>query len=372
MRVDDTAKPEWLNAALDGALVKLEKLLTARRGLFLHATREGQYQPCEPFWWTAGFWPGMLWQAFRYTGREEFAQAAQPADEIIAGCFLDERFFRLHHDVGFQFLLTAVARFKLTGDPTARQRGLLAASFLMSRFNPDGRFLRAWNVPGSEHLSIIDSMMNLPLLLWASQEYGDDRFARAAQAHADTVLEGVIRPDDSVPHIVKIAPGQPIIAWAEGSQGYRSDSVWSRGQSWAIYGFAQIYRYTGEPRYLAASQRVADSYLQRLAADKLPVWDFTAPTGDPHDTSAAACAASGLLELAALSDNTHYREAALATLEALHRQCATWDEPHEEGLLREGTEHHPAGRNVNTSLIYGDYYFLEALLKVAGLGLIYW
>ncbi len=364
-------KPAWLAQALEGALAKITALHATAPGIFLHLTNEGHYQPCEPCWWTAGFWPGMLWQAYRFTRRAEFAHTAQPADEIIANCFLDERFYRLHHDVGFQFLHTAVPHYILTGEEVARQRALLAASFLMGRFNLKGRFIRAWNVPGSENLSIIDSMMNLPLLLWASRQTGDERFAQVALAHADTVLERVMRSNGTLPHIVKIEPGQPVVPWAEGSQGYSLDSVWARGQAWAMYGFAQLYRFTNQPRYLTASQKIANAYLRRLPADFLPLWDFDAPSGQSRDTSAAACAASGLLELANLCGVEIYRQTGLATLENLHTQCATWNLPDEQGLLREATEHFPKGRGINTSLIYGDYYFLEALLKLEGLPLLY-
>jgi unsaturated chondroitin disaccharide hydrolase len=365
---------KWVKAALDGALAKIEKLLARRPGLFLHATADGRYGTCEPYWWTSGFWGGILWEAYRATGDQKFAEAARPISAAIAGCFTDERFYRLHHDVGFQFLPTAVEGYKITGDPADRQRGLLAAGFLMSRYVADGGFLRAWNVPGSERNSIIDSMMNLPLLVWASNEIQDDRFTQIAVTHARTVLNRVMRPDGSVPHIVHFERGVDgkVIEWAEGSQGYAPNSIWARGQVWAIHGFARLHTLTGVPDFLAAAGRVADNYLRLLGETQsfVPNWDFAAPSAQAApDTSAAAVAAAGLLELATAetlpeAERLYYKTAGLGMLQELAER---WTPDTTESLLSGGTEHFPVGRNVNTGLIYGDYYYLACLMNYSTL-----
>jgi len=276
----------------------------------------------------------------------------------------------LHHDVGFQFLPTAVAKYKITSDADGRRRGLSAANFLAGRYNPVGRFLRAWNQEKTGW-AIIDSCMNLSLLLWAADEINDPRFRHIACAHADTVIEHFIREDGSVCHIVSFDPETGALDKALGGQGYSPESGWSRGQAWALYGMANVYRYTGQMRYLDAAKRVAHYFLASLSEDHVPVWDFRTGNneGEPKDTSAAACAASGLLEIAKLVPNAEaglYKAAAIRILEALvSGGYASFDNA-SEAILREGTGHKPANQNVNVGLIYGDYFFVEAIAKLRG------
>jgi unsaturated chondroitin disaccharide hydrolase len=376
-RVGQPEKLSWLKAALTQALQKIDRLLERDPPHFLHAIKDGKYTNREPQWWTGGFWSGLLWQAYKYTGDAKYTVAA-PASKLLAECFLDERFFRLHHDVGFQFLYTAVASYELTGTPEDKQIGILAGCFEMSRFVLDGRFLRAWNVVGSENNLIIDCMMNLPLLLWTSVQTGDDRFTQVAIAHADTVRNHCLRPDGSAPHIVHYdQTSAKYVPWNEGSQAYTPDSIWARGQAWAVYGFAQLSRFTGEARFAQTASLIADNYLKLLSSydSLIPPWDFHAPANQAKDSSAASCMASGLLELSAIesldpSRRQHYRGQAQAMVEALYTDCAKTNDQN-EALLSSGTEHFPAERNVNTGLIYGDYYYLEALLKLQGQDLIY-
>jgi len=342
-----------------------------------HVAREGVYDDARLDWWTSGFWPGMLWIAYDLTGDAFYRDTAWSFDERMERLFLGPN--RFHHDVGFQFLPTAVLKRKTTGDEDGRRRGLFAANFLAGRFNAAGGFLRAWNDVADPSAwnrnnsgwAIIDSMMNLPLLFWASEETGDPRFRHIAVAHADTVLRRFVREDGSVAHIASFDPATGgFLGWI-GGQGFAPDSAWSRGAAWALYGFAVACRSAGEARYLKASRRIADFFLASVEADGVPLWDFRVVPreGEPRDTSAAACAASGLLELAALlpaSSAEAYRDAARRLLRALASGYAAWDDPDGEALLRGGTGHRPAGENVDVSLIYGDYFFLEALAKLSG------
>lgn len=346
---------------------KADRMLAQIGARSPHATAGGVYDDMPPDWWTSGFWPGMLWVLYDLTGEARYREAAWPWDERIEACFTADA--DLHHDVGFQFLLTAALKHRITGDTDARRRGLLAATFLAGRFNLAGRFLRAWNHDLHGRV-IIDSAMNLSLLFWASAETGDPRYRQIATAHAGTLLDHFQRPDGSVHHMLDFDPasGAPLRALA--GQGLASESAWSRGQAWAIYGFAAIARETGEERFLEAARRVADFFLGALPLDGLPPWDFHA-TGldEPKDTSAAACAASGMLELARLLGPIQgrvYRWEAASILTALTGQYALWDDPAQQGILRGGTGHRPAGRNVDVSLIYGDYFYLEALAKLRG------
>jgi unsaturated chondroitin disaccharide hydrolase len=187
-------------------------------------------------------------------------------------------------------------------------------------------------------------------------------------AHADTVLEHFIRNDGSVCHIVSFDPDSGAFIEALGGQGFSPTSAWSRGQSWALHGMANVYRYTGESRYLDAAKRVAHYFLANTTIDPIPLWDFR--TGDANlqlkDTSAAACAASGLLEIAALVPNEEsnlYRSHAIRIMEALTRSYAVLDGSR-ESILKEGTGHKPAEQNVNVGLIYGDYFYIEAAAKL--------
>lgn len=367
----------WMDETWSELVEKTQLMITRIGDRSPHVTVDGIYDDMRPDWWTSGFYPGMLWILYDMTGDRSYREWAWSWDERLEQCFTRES--NLHHDVGFQFLPTAVMKFKLTSDRDARRRGLFAANFLAGRFNLAGPYLRAWNPIASPEAwnrhntgwAIIDSMMNLSLLYWASEEIQDPRFAHIATAHADTVLRHFIRADGSVLHIASFDPSSGQFIESIGGQGFSPKSAWSRGAAWALYGMANTYRATGESRFLDASRRVADFFIEHLESDAVPLWDFRAePREDqPRDTSAAACAASGMLELADLvggEDGATYRDAALAILHSLATSYAAWNDPVYEGILREATGHYPAGQNINVSLIYGDYFFVEAMAKLRG------
>jgi unsaturated chondroitin disaccharide hydrolase len=329
----------------------------------------GVYDDMRHDWWTSGFWPGILWIMYEMTGKEHYKEAAWGWDgKLEQKSILDNNF---HHDVGFQYLPTAVIKYKLTGDSDGKRRGLLAANFLAGRFNIAGNFLRAWN---QEKIgwSIVDSSMNLSILFWAAEEIGDPRFSLIAKAHADTVVQHFIREDGSVNHIVSFDPLTGEVIESLGGQGAAPDSAWSRGAAWALHGMANTYRYTGDTKYLHAAQRVAHYFLAMLPDDHVAHWDFRAAEsldGEPRDTSAASCAASGLLELAAALPGVQgslYRDAAERILLSLTQNYATWDRPDHEAILLAATGNKPANSNIDVSLIYGDYYYVEAIAKLLG------
>ncbi|WP_053373527.1 glycoside hydrolase family 88 protein [Paenibacillus sp. FJAT-27812] len=333
------------------------------------AKEDGIYDDQRIDWWTSGFWPGMLWLLNDMTGKAHYKDAAWSWDERMEQRMLEPNYF--DHDVGFQFLPTAVMKHMLTQDEEAARRGLFAANFLAGRFNLAGRFIRAWN--SDKHgWSIIDTSMNLSLLFWATEQSGDPRFEQVARAYADTVLKHFIREDGSVNHIVSFDPSTGENIEVLGGQGYAPNSGWSRGAAWALYGMANTYRHTGDLAYLHAARRVAHFFIAHLPEDHVPHWDFRAGASlvdEPRDTSAGACAASGLLELAdSLPDaeGRIYREAAERILLSLYENYGTWENEEHEAILLHGTGHKPAGQNVDVSLIYGDYFFVEAIAKLAG------
>ncbi|MCV4231684.1 glycoside hydrolase family 88 protein [Virgibacillus sp. LDC1] len=370
---------------------KLSRMTGQLQGKVPHATTNGIYDSTRIDWWTSGFWPGMLWIMYDMTKEPQYKEWAWEWDVRLEQALIGDSNF--HHDVGFQFLPTAVIKYKLTGDPDARRRGMLAATLLAGRYNPVGRFIRAWNQVkptswnhGNEGWSIIDSTMNLSLLFWASEESGDPRFAHVAREQANTVAEHFIRPDGSVRHICRFDPLTGEFIEALGGQGYGPESAWSRGAAWALHGMANTYRYTRDIRYLEAAKRVAHFFIASLEEDSIPRWDFRAErkemrtsdreqsesfpiTSEPRDTSAASCAASGLLEIAdlvPLTESPLYRESALRIIDSLTAHYAEWDDPAYEGILKEATGHLPAGQNINVSLIYGDYYYVETAAKLMG------
>lgn len=353
-----------------------EKLPTrAVNGVHDNCADGGDYPPDSGLsWWTNGFWAGMLWQAYASTRRREYADTARFTEEKLDACFAS--YLGLHHDVGFMWQPSAVADYRLTGNPDARRRALHAANLLAGRFNPAG-FIRAWNdLPGegsdTRGWAIIDCLLNLPLLYWASGETGDPRFRRIAVTHADTVMKHFVRPDGSVRHIVEFDPETGAFVRDYGGQGYAEGSSWTRGQTWGLYGFAISFRHTGETRCLAMAQKIAEYFIAHIPADgKIPV-DFCQPD-EPrwYDDIAAAVAACGLLELAELVPGRArgYLDAALLLLKNLD-ETADWN-PETDGFLQNcSPAYHADVHNVNYT--YGDYYFYEALLKLCGRGFFLW
>lgn len=350
---------------------KVERMIKQIGDKTPHVARaNGIYDSTDDNWWTSGFWPGMLWVMHDATGKESFRAAAWEWDAKLERCFCEHP-VHLHHDVGFQFLPTAVIKYELTGDQEGLRIGLEAANFLAGRFNVNGGFIRAWNGQEALGWAIVDCMMNIPLLFWASRTTGDPRYKHIAIRHADTFLRCAIREDGSVCHILSFDPETGAFIEPLGGQGFSGSSAWSRGNAWALYGLAVAYRCTGLERYLHAAKRVAHYFVAALPEDYVPYWDFRVENieNEPRDTSAAAIAASGLLELAELvpsAERRIYNAAAERILYSLSVNYATWDNPDHEAILLQGTGHKPENANINVSLIYGDYYFVEAFAKLNG------
>ena len=278
---------------------------------------------------------------------------------------------KLNHDVGFMWLLSSVKNYELTGSESSKNAALLAAHILAGRYNPNGKYIRAWNIyspddpTDNKGWAIIDCMMNIPLLYWASEVTYDDRFKYIAVNHADKVLENFIRPDGSVNHIVHFNSENGEYIESLAGQGYCIGSSWSRGQAWALTGFSQSYLATKDMRYLDAAKKVANYFIAACADDPVPKTDFRQPADAvAYDSSAGAIAATGLINIANECDGSEremYLNAALRLLKALDERCCPWDDGEDEALLNYGMERYNSGHQ---ALIYGDYYFLEAILKL--------
>ena len=362
---------KWVGSVLKKIEDKMVPVTERNLNKIPYTTKDGRFDDkavSEITWWTNGFWGGEMWQLFKLTGNEMFRQQAiQVEDKLDANLMITEG---LDHDNGFKWLPTSVIRYKLEKESKSLNRAMLAAGNMAGRFNMAGNFIRAWNNWDNvdrRGYAIIDCMMNLPLLYWASEETTDPRFKMIAVAHADTAMRDFVREDGSVNHIVVYDPESGKMKESLGGQGYGQGSSWTRGQSWGIYGFALSYRYTGDQKYLETSKKIADYVISELDDSYLVPIDYRQPKDvDLEDSTAAAITASGLIELAILLDEggDKYLDAAIRLLKTLDEKRITWDLSTDNLLNNCAVDYHGDGHNM--SIIYGDYYFIEAMMKLAG------
>ena len=325
--------------------------------------------------WLAGFWSGILWLSYAATGDSAFREHAEsllPTYEAR----LTER-IRLNHDLGFLFTLAARPQYELTGHDHSKALAIRAADELFMRFNSEGRYLQAWNDfgdPDEGGRFIIDGMLNIPLLFWASHITDDLRYAKVAVAHAETSQRFLVRDDGSTYHTYIMNPetGEPICPHTH--QGYSDTSMWSRGQAWAITGFAIVAQWTGRDDFLDTAKKSAERFMEELPAQTVPLWDFRVPKEAPQypDSSAAAIAANGMLRISQLTGmDDPYAEWARSLIHTLITQCYDTD-PDARGWLQHGTLHAIKGWGIDTYQIFGDYFFLEALLMIEGRAPDFW
>lgn len=365
---------------------KLQAECTRLGGKIPYIAEHGRYVKDAgvetPFWWTNGFWAGMLWQMYASTGNELYKETAKKSEIIMEKDL--SGFVGLHHDVGFQYLHTAVADYRLTGDEKAKIMGLHAASLLAGRFNPTGNFIRAWNdgngprgetgkKPG---WMIIDCMMNIPLLYWAGKETEDPRFADIANRHAETAMRVLLRPDGSCNHIGILDPETGEVLSLPGGQGYGEGSSWSRGQAWAVYGFALAFLHTGNQEFLDAAKRAAHYFLANVAmTGYVSLVDFRAPKEPVYwDTTATACAVCGLLQIAEMVpefEKDLYYDGAVKMLMALSEAHCDWNLK-TDGILQNGTAAYWRDTDRHVSIIYGDYFYVEGILRLLGKEFMIW
>jgi len=315
----------------------------------------------------------MLWLAYHATQDTDLRSQA----EVLLPSFAKrlEKRIDLSHDLGFLYTLSTRTAWLLTGSQEARDVGLWAAQELGKRFNPRGNYIQAWGEIGEEPEAgrmIIDCMMNLPLLYWASEETGDNTYREMAHRHATSTLRYLVRQDSSTYHTFFFNPqtGQP--CGSKTSQGYADESLWARGQAWAIYGFALTAEWLDRVDFQVAAQNIADRFLIESPPDRTPLWDLRLSPDAPHylDSSAGAIAACGLLRLAQLTGNNNYSQQAETMIKTLIVECLE-TKPNRQGLLKYGAQHVPEGV-ADDYLIYGDYFFLEALLTLTGQAPDFW
>lgn len=339
-------------------------------------SRNNFYPQSDNREWTTGFWTGEIWLAYERTGEAVFREAGT----IQAESFLKrirERVDVDNHDMGFLYTPSCVAAYRLTGNETAREAALLAADNLMGRFQEKGQFFQAWGQLGARdnYRLIIDCLLNMPLLFWASETTGDKRYREKAEAHIRTAMNCVIRPDHSTYHTYFFDPetGAPVKGVTH--QGTRDGSAWSRGQAWGIYGSALSYRIEKNAAYMDVFRKVTDYFLAHLPSDLIPYWDFDFDdgSGEPRDSSSAAIAACGMLEMAKFmeaEEAAYYRDMAGRLVKALSERCAVKCSGESNGLLLHGTYARASAgnpctdRGVDECNTWGDYFYMEALTRL--------
>ncbi|MEI8093309.1 MAG: glycoside hydrolase family 88 protein [Spirochaetales bacterium] len=377
--------PGLTSSALDRAISKALKTVKANiarfpAGSYPPPASTGQvYTPIANTEWTSSFWTGQLWLAYELTGEKRYLTAAQSHLPDYRRR-LDTRTAIDTQDLGFLYSLSAVAEFKLTGNPEARATALKAADLLMVRYFEKAGVIQAWgdlNDPVNKGRIIIDCAMNMPLLFWASEQTGNLYYREAAAAHLAQANRYLIRPDASSFHtyFFNTESGEPLRG--KTAQGYADDSCWARGQAWGILGLPLSFRYHDDPAYLETARKLAHYFLNRLPEDFVCYWDLCFTSGpEERDSSGAAIAACGLLELAKALPATDpwrrtYEDAALKIVGSLAKNY-TADLPASNGLLLHGVYSKPGKAGVDECQAWGDYFYLEALVRLKKSWKAYW
>ncbi|MFR9603440.1 MAG: glycoside hydrolase family 88 protein [Rikenellaceae bacterium] len=317
--------------------------------------------------WTSGFYPGVLWYAYEYSGDETIKAQAEkftaPLSEIAYSPAED-------HDIGFMVNDSYGLGYRLTGNPEYKEVVLAASETLVTLFDEKVGTIHSWPFNKQyPHNTIIDNMMNLEMLFWAAKNGGDKRLEDIAVRHAEVTQQYIIRPDSATYHVGCFDKESGEFLFGKTHQGYADESMWARGQAWGIYGFAVCYREVGREDFLLTSMRLANRFMERLPEDGVPYWDYDAPNipNEAKDASASAIAASGMLELSLLVKDEalskKYYDSAVELLKAISTDEYISGETN-DAILLHSTGHHPKNSEIDVPIIYADYYYLEALLKL--------
>ncbi len=337
----------------------------------LRRARDGFFEGGN-FGWTTGFWTGVLWLAYELTGKAAYRQGAEQHLQSFVER-LENRIDLDTHDIGFLYTLSCIVPWRLTGNTQAKETAVQAAERLIVRYLDKVGIIQAWGSldnPEQRGSTIIDSLMNMPLLYWASEVTSETRFAKAAHRHAVQLRDHIIRPDNTTFHTFfwDVETGEPLRGGT--AQGYADTSCWARGQAWAIYGFTMSFRYTSDETFLRTAECCADYFLDHLPADHVACWDlvFGDSSDQERDSSAAAIAVCGLLELAnQLPDGERkerYQVGAENILTSLVRHYTPGEGIEANALLLHGVYDKPKSVGIDEGNLWGDYFYLEALTRI--------
>lgn len=328
-------------------------------------------RPAKAEEWCGGFWPGILWMSYQTSGDESVRRAAEGYTESLRSIAYQPCY---DHDIGFLMFCSYGKGYEVNRSKVYKDVILASADSLATLFNPIVGTILSWprevkprNWP---HNTIMDNMMNLDMMFWAAKNGGNKLLYDLAVTHAKTTMLNHFRPDGSCYHVAVYDTVSGNFIKGVTHQGYADNSMWARGQSWAIYGYTMVYRYTRNRMFLDFAQKVTDVYIKRLretSDDLIPLWDMDDPRGlhAPKDASAACVVADALLELQGYVDSEkgrQYREFALKSLAQLS-SAKYQSGKRNVSFLMHNTGHHPAGSEIDASIIYADYYYLEALMR---------
>jgi len=356
-----------LEQALDFILQRMESNIKYYKGIFPSSQSRNYRYPIYPnYEWTPGFWSGMIWLAYELTGEQKYLDAIAAHIDTYRHR-IDHHICTSTHDIGFIYSLSCVAAYKLTGDEKAKETSLLAADHLITRFHEKGKFIQAWGEMGSagNRRLIIDCLLNIPFLFWATEVSGDDKYRYVADNHLRTALSVLTRPDYTTHHtyFFDTETGAPL--YGRTAQGASDDSCWARGQAWGVTGTALNYKYVSEDFVMENHNKITDTFISKLPPDYVPYWDmdFKPEDNEPRDTSAASIAACGILEMSKYQKNEKHLECVSNMLNALIDNYLTDKIKGANGLLSDGMYCRPGG-DVPESNLWGDYFFFEALMRI--------
>lgn len=366
-----------MNQALDFASNQIVNNLPEFTYMFQNAYSEsGFYKPIENDYWTTGFWTGEIWLAYEHCKDERIKEAGLiQVDSFLKR--IDQKIGVDHHDMGFLYSPSCVAAYKLVGSEKAKEAAIKAADQLITRFHPVGGFIQAWGAMDEQdnYRLIIDCLLNLPLLYWATEETKEEKYREIAEKHIHTAIKNVIREDYSTWHTFyfNMETGEP--DHGATCQGYRDGSAWARGQAWGIYGSALAYRYTKREEYVEVFKNVTQYYLEHLPKDMVPYWDLEFGEGstEPRDSSSASIAACGMLEMSKYLkevDAAYYTKLAKQMMKSVVDDYAVKDSKESNGLVLHSTysNHSPYNTcnhyGVDECNSWGDYFYMEALTRM--------
>jgi unsaturated chondroitin disaccharide hydrolase len=324
-----------------------------------------KFEASNSGWWCSGFYPGTLLQLYQQTNDESLLQEANRMMNMLA----KEQYNKTTHDLGFMMYCSFGIAEKIAPKPEYKQILINSARSLATRFDPKIGCIKSWDSKKPEFIVIIDNMMNLELLFWATRVTGDSSFYKIAVTHANTTMKNHFRPDYSSYHVVNYNPETGAVQRRFTAQGFADESAWARGQAWALYGFTVMYRETKNKKYLDQADHIAGFLLNNpnLPKDKIPYWDYNASNipNAPRDASAAAVMASALLELCRYTDKKN-AQLYFSTAETIIRNLSAAPYLAPVGsnggfILQHSVGHLPAKSEVDVPLTYADYYFIEAL-----------
>ncbi|MBO0471511.1 glycoside hydrolase family 88 protein [Enterococcus sp. DIV0242_7C1] len=359
----------WLNEQIDWCVSQIEKNMQRFGTQFPSAcATNGKYRIKANDDWTNGFWTGMLWLAYEWTKKDKFLALAMENIQSFQKR-LDDHFVLDHHDIGFLYSLSAGAGFKITGNDQCKQEVLQAAEVLLARFQEQGEFIQAWGQKGDpkEYRLIIDSLINLPLLFEATEISGDTHYSEMAEKHYQTLMKTVIKADATTFHTYYFDPetGQP--SHGATHQGHSDSSIWARGQSWAVLGIPLNESYLHSMPFPENYAQIVDVFLAHLPEDLIPYWDFDFTDQHPSDkdSSSLAIAACGLMEAEKLAAFPEAEMLAKGMVYQLGEHYSAKKLPENEGLLLHGVYAHAEGKGIDEPNLWGDYFYLEALIRLA-------